>query len=489
MLLKDTMAIMGQVLRNWGRMPKKGKYSALYDEFQKVGGTTGYRDLYLNPEDRSKALHKELKALDRGQVSKAAHAVVDWLSDYNEAMENAVRLAAYQAAKDKGMSKERAASLAKNLTVNFNRKGARTSGIAAYYAFFNAALQGTTRMYQTLTGPAGKAIMAGGIALGVLNTVIGMAMMGADDEDDEDDWAKIPEFIKERSLIIPLGKSDYIAIPMPLGFHFLPNMGRLAAEAVLGPDEKRSPAQALKMAMIVAEAWNPLGSASDIPLLLAPTPIDPAISLLQNKDWTGQPIYRESFSTMNPEPGHTLARNTASPWSKAIAEALNTVSGGTDYVPGGWSPSPDAIDYVIGQITGGVGREISKLSQTVSAKATGEELPAHKIPLYGRLRGNTEGQAGQGGLFYENLKRANEMEREIKGRAENGGDVEGYLAKNPYAANIATTGNAYEARVRKLRTYRDKLIKSGADQSEVKEIDLMITDTMKQFNREMRAMQ
>ena len=110
---------------------------------------------------------------DRGKVSQAAHAVADWLSDYCEAMEND-RLAVSRRRSMNGMSKERAASLAKNLTVNFNRKGRQTRELGALYAFFNAAVQGTTRMAQTLAGPAGRKIIAGGVMLGVMNTLPGL---------------------------------------------------------------------------------------------------------------------------------------------------------------------------------------------------------------------------------------------------------------------------------------------------------------------------
>ena len=201
-VFKDTMSILGDIIKNKGRMPTAGKWAPIYKEFNEVGGTTGYRDLFLTAEDRSKAVTDEIKALDRGKVSQAAHAVAGWLSDYNEAMENATRLAAYKAAIDNGMSKERAASLAKNLTVNFNRKGRQTRELGALYAFFNAAVQGTARMAQTLSGPAGKKIMLGGVLAGAASAMAGIAAMGGGDGED-DEWSKIPEFIKERSLIIP----------------------------------------------------------------------------------------------------------------------------------------------------------------------------------------------------------------------------------------------------------------------------------------------
>jgi hypothetical protein len=73
--------------------------------------------------------------------------------------------------------------------------------------------------------------------------------------------------------------------------------------------------------------------------------------------------------------------------AKLIAKAIPTISGGTANQPATWSPTPDQIDYVIGQLTGGVGREMVRLAQTIAAPFTGDELPAHKIPLLGRLYG------------------------------------------------------------------------------------------------------
>ncbi len=115
-------------------------------------------------------------------------------------------MAAYKVALDQGMSRERAASLAKNLTVNFNRKGRQAREIGALYAFFNAAIQGTARMAETLKGPMGRRIIYGGVLLGAVNAMIGMAMMGGGDDDEPDRWDQVPEFIKERSIVIPLGR-------------------------------------------------------------------------------------------------------------------------------------------------------------------------------------------------------------------------------------------------------------------------------------------
>lgn len=466
-----------------GGQPNNAAMAALWKEFQSVGGKTGYRDLYASPEDRVKALDKELKALERGNLSKRLHAVADWLSDYNTVMENGVRLAAYKVAIDQGMNKERAASLAKNLTVNFNRKGAKAAKLGAFYAFFNASVQGTERLGKTMTGPAGRKIVMAGVALGVLQQVMGMLFMAGDDGDDE--WDKIPDFVKERSLIIPVGGGKFISIPMPLGFNVLPNIGRLFTEWALGGNNKPTGKQIGKLMNVVIGSFNPLGG-SDAVDMISPTVADPVIALLRNKDWTGKPIYREDMSGLDPTPGGTRTKDSATPWSKGISYVINWASGGTDYQPGAWSPTPDQIDYVIGQVTGGVGREAGKLAQTAMAVTglSNDELPVHKVPLVGRLVGSTNGPSGQSEKFYENIRELNGIEREIKGRVKDGKDLDSYFDAEPKASMVGV-GNAAESSVRKLREQRRMLSKEG-DSAGAKEMDGMIATIMNGLNMEMR---
>ncbi len=468
-----------------GKSATSRQWSKLWEEFQNVGGTTGYRDLFTDANDRANALTKELAALDRGEVSKVAHAVVDWLSDYNETMENAVRLAAYQVALDKGMNKERAASLAKNLTVNFNRKGRQAREIGALYAFFNAAIQGTVRMAETLKGPMGRKIMYGGVMLGAVNAMIGMAVMGGGDADEPDRWEQVPEFIKERSIVIPLGRQDYLSIPMPLGFHVLPNIGRLAVEFAMGGKDKTAGRQLGKLLQVLADAFNPLGGSQNLGQMVAPTVIDPIVALMQNRDWTGKPIYRENNNPLDPQPGHKMAKDFASTPSRAIAEAINKITGGTDYRPGAWSPTPEQLDYVIGQLTGGLGRELLKVNQTISATVTGDELPPYKIPLVGRLYGNTRGPAGQSEKYYENVKLLNEIENEYKGRLRNREDVNALRDSEPLVRLIGL-GNGTENQVRKLREMRRRLVerKDPGYQERAKEIDVRIGEAMERLNAE-----
>lgn len=475
----------------------------LWDELQNEGGMTGYRDLFRTSEDRANAIKHELdptawmnnglgKIFTAGGTLKVPLAVAqkkakwifDWLSDYNQTLEGAMRLAVYKVAIDNGISKQRAASIGKNISVNFNRKGQSGQQAGALYAFFNAAMQGTARMGETMTtmengdpktlkfNKAGKTIIAGGISLGVIQA---LALSAAGFDDDEP-----PEFVRERSLIIPIGDKKYITIPMPLGFHAIPNIGRLSTEFALGGFKK--PADyTTKLFSVFAEAFNPIGNAGMSLQTIAPTAIDPLAALAENRDWTGKPIYKEDFSKLSPTPGFTRFKDTASDPAKWIAEAINTISGGNKYVAGTVSPTADQIDYLVGQITGGVGREAGKAQQSIKAAYTGEDLPPHKIPLVGRFYGSSENQSSQGNAFYSNLKRINEVEAELKGRHKDKLPLDEFKAENP-EYRLVNMANIVQRSVSKQRKIKSDLIAHDAPREQVKAIDDRITSLMAGFN-------
>ncbi|MBP9714565.1 MAG: AAA family ATPase [Sterolibacterium sp.] len=366
------------------------------------------------------------------------------------------------------------------LTVNFNRKGANTPHIAAFYAFFNAAVQGTARMSETLASPAGKKIMAGGVAVGFMSSALAMLAMGAGGDDD-DLYAAIPEFVKQTSLIIPTGGKSYITIPFPLGFRFLPNIGRLAAEAMFYKSKRSAVERTGSMLGILADSFNPFGGNAPAAQMAAPTVLDPVVALLQNKDWTGKSIYKEDFNGLDPTPGFDRYKTSATPTSKMAAEAINTLTGGTEYTPGKWSPTPDQLDYVVGTLTGGVGRELGKLVTTVAAPFTGDELPSHKIPLVSRFYGSVTGSAGQSERFYENLIKAHGLKREMKGMAEDRKPLEKFHQDNPNAMDMMREAARGDGKVTALRKTRERQKETG-DKEGMRDTNERITQAMKEMN-------
>lgn len=461
-----------------GEGAAEGKWADLWEEYQQEGGATGYRDQFSKSRDEQNLIEKEMSNLDKGNVRKGVAAVFNWLSDYNDAMENAVRLSAYKVALDKGLSKERAASLAKNLTVNFNRKGERAQQLGSLYAFFNASVQGSARLAETLKGPAGKKIIGGGLLLGSVQALALAAMGFKDDEPSE--------FVKERNLIIPFPDGHYFAIPMPLGLHIIPNMGRITTEMVLNGG-KDSGKKVANLTGVLMDAFNPIGNSGLSMQSLSPTMLDPVAAIIENKDTFGRPIAREDRAT-NPTPGYTRTRETASYLAKELSYFLNIASGGTKYQKGMVSPTPDQIDFLAGQATGGVGREISKIEQAVTAAVTGEELPSYKVPLVGKFYGDVTSQAAQANRFYENVTKMANYENEIKGRQKDKVSTVDFFQDHP-EARLYQRANQLENEISKLNREKKSLVEKGADKDRIKAIEDRKTRIMTQFNNQVENLE
>jgi hypothetical protein len=252
-------------------------------------------------------------------------------------MENAVRLAAFDIATKPvsegglGLSEQEGAAIAKDLTVNFNRKGAASKWIQVLYAFFNASVQGGLKVGRTLAGPAGRKIMVGGVVVGIAQA-LAMAMAGFDDDDP-------PEFIKAKNFIFPTGDGTYKVFPMPLGYSIFPGLGRLITEYILAQNgvissKKGASDVVVDIMSMTVEAFNPFGSGS-LWQMAMPTVADPFAAIAANKDAFGRPIYKEDRAT-NPTPGYMRSRESSSAVGQFISEFLNYVSSpaGTKYTKG-----------------------------------------------------------------------------------------------------------------------------------------------------------
>ena len=418
----------------------KGDVADLLRRFRAEGGQTGYREQFTKAEKKGTILQRELQNLNAGNVRKVVNAVGGWLSDYNDTLENAVRLAAFKQALDMDLSDQKAASIAKELTVNFNRKGSKTPGLSALFAFFNAAVQGTARMVETFAGPAGRKIMAGGMLLGAVQAMVLMA--SGFDEDEP------TEFMKQKNLIIPTGNGTYLMWPMPLGFNFLPNVGRILTEMTFdGKTEARD--RVVNLIESMSDSFNPLGGAGFLQTL-SPTILDPFVAVIENQDAFGRPVSREDMKT-KPSPGYLRSRNNSSEFSKLFSEMLNSMSGGTRFTKGIVSPTADDLDYIIGQYLGGVGREAQKIAQIGKAPFTGEDIETYRIPLFGKIYGTTQSPAAVSSKFYRTITRMSEHEDEIKGRMKEGEDVTAYIDKNP-EARLYKAANRVENQISKINT-------------------------------------
>jgi len=471
--------------------PEMQKWMDLFEQFQKAGGQTGFREQFSRGQGKDTIVARELGRLSRSNVKQAAYAVFDWLSDYNDALENAVRLASFKAALDKEMSEDQAASLAKNITVNFNRKGASTQTIAALYAFFNAAVQGTKRLVETLftkdkTGKIklsslGKKIIAGGMFLGVMQTaILAMAGLGADEP---------PEWVKSKNLIIPVGDGKYLTIPMPLGFNVFPNVGRLIAEYMMVQAGAMNGRRDLQTTITnifnaILGSVNPLGT-STFAQTLAPTIVDPFVAIAENRDAFGRPISRED-KALAPSPGYERSRETANFVSQGLAYALNFITGGGDKGIGLVSPTADQISYVAGQYAGGVGKLVIQTGEFVKSQFTGEKVETYQIPVAGKLYGDIKTPAAIAGVFYENIKVMSNHERIIKDMKGKG--VEAYYKESP-EARLWRRANYVENEIARLKKEKKALKERNAPEAQIKRKDEAIKEKMDAFNKQVSKVQ
>jgi len=477
-------------------LPPSSATAHLWERFHHVGGPTGYRDLFFTATDRANEIErllnpnswKHIKSpQDLGRRMEETF-LFRLLSDYNLMMENSIRLGVFKTAVEMGIDDLQAASYAKNVTVNFNKKGQVGAQMGALYAFFNANVQGTARIMETLfvrdkqggvsISPAGKKIIVGGLLVGILQTSL-LALAGFDDDEP-------PDFVKEKNFVIPAPGTEkgYLMMPMPLGFNLLPNVGRLASEASFAlaqGKEARIFKRGADLFHTVLSALSPTGGTGSAALELSPTLADPLLSLEMNKDWTGKKISQEDFSSLKPTPGHTRARPNATPWAIGLSKMINWATGGTDYTPGVASPTPDAIDYLVQQATGGVGRELSKVAQVASAAQSGETIAPYKYPLFGRFLGTATGDAATRDKFYDNIRAINLAAEEVKGRALHHEERAEFIKDHPEAAFEKAAVQMQRA-IGELQDAKRLAIDRGDPKDAIKLREERISGLMRQFN-------
>lgn len=375
-VVKDSRSAMSAVyasLRGKTLTGNGAQWQKVWKEFVEDGGKTGW----FNMGD----LEGQQKEMDRlvslakggwkGQSIGAWHSFLNLVEDANGAVENALRLSAYKHARDAGLSRQQAASLAKNMTVNFNRRGEQGALMNSLYMFANASIQGTANLVRTLghlngDGPLPErlrwknlnvpqkialAAVGAGYLLGSLNRSV------AGEDDDGVNWYdKVPSHVKERNLVIMKsvfgGKAgEYWSIPLPYGYNVFFLLGH-TAEGVAAGDLTASRAAGNVVGGILG-AFSPVGSETSETLsgaLLknaAPTILRPFANLAMNENFMGAQIYQENMPFGTPKPDSQLGRRSTPEAYKAFASWLNAFSGGSQYRPGAVDITPESLKFWI----------------------------------------------------------------------------------------------------------------------------------------------
>ena len=493
-VMKNIMPAMGGLFKEIRNPEATGYWADRVRQWKKAGGKTQYAPSFKGIEQEAIVLGDALKRLDRNTLHKAAAATFRGLAHYNDMMEGAVRVSAFDASLKKQMAAagverptqpmlDKAALSSQEVTVNFNKHGSNTQTFSALFAFFSSALQGANKTLDVLHGPSGRKIMAGGMALGMFQS-----MLLAWNDFDENQPSS---YMKNKNFIIPTGDGKYIMIPYPLGLNILPSLGRTISDAALRSagvitGTKSAGERAADVLGVFSDAFNPLGGGTLIQTM-TPTIADPFVAVAQNKDAFGRPISREDMPS-RPTPGYLRSRENASAAGNLIAEALNRISGGTEFQKGQISPTADDLDYLAGQALGGAYREAKKGVETVKSGFTGEEQPLHKIPVVGKMVGDINDPASVAAQFYQNIKTMYGYKQEIQGRMKERQDVGEFLRETP-EARLWSAAENFENRISELNKTRKEMIKREAAPELIKRIDDTKTRAMNQFNELVRRAQ
>lgn len=364
----------------------RGKTSsqwAMYaQEFKSAGGQTGWMEHYKDIGERADKIKKELEAMKPGKMNLAMRTAREWgrvISDANNAVENGVRLSAYVQARKSGLSEAKAAQLAKNLTVNFNARGAQSVQLNSWYMFMNASIQGTARLVKAMGNKQVRKIVAGVILSGFLMDILARSMAGDDDDDGENDYDQLPEHVKAMNFVFMVNNRP-VTIPMPYGYNFFASTGRKISEIMFRPHY--SPVKsAADLTGVFLDAFSPTGQAGSFLQYISPTVTDPLVQWSENKNFAGNPLRRPQSPFGVPNPEYQMGFKSTSAPAKWLAEMMNNETGGNEVRPGFVNVNPAFFDFAVSSIAGGAGRTYLQFLSGPMKSAQGEDIKAKEVPF------------------------------------------------------------------------------------------------------------
>ena len=387
-----------------------GNLKQIYDQYKADGGKTGFLDL-KQLEDRQAEV---IAAFRNAQASignpRSYHRLVmrylkaaeDLIMDVNGAIEGAARVAAYKAALESGKSRIEATNIAKEITVNFNRRGRWTPVLSSLYLFFNPAVQGAVRTGKAVFSKRGAIAASSLVTAGYMVALMAEAATG---DDDEPYWDK-PSYRtqKLKNLMFMGADGDTYTVPLPYGLGFFVTMGYAIRDLQRGIDP-------WKVSAFMRDAFfihfSPLGSAENMATFVSPTIADPIYVLVSGQREDGMPLMPADFSGIKPD-SERYWNNTRDGIFQNFTTWLNEATGGSAARPGKIDVSPESLNYITTFVTGGAGTFVKDVVQTVDLFANvGADAPIeqNKVPILRALYKNEVGRA-DASAFYENVKKA-----------------------------------------------------------------------------------
>lgn len=460
-LLRKNMATswnLGFMLRDYqnGKLREKvsngnatAKEQMFYD-FMMNGGETGFVSS-LDVEDLKKKFKNDLKDLDRWKANpvKVGHTIMDSIEFLNRMIEDSNRFAVYMTSIQYGRSIDEAVNDAKDVTLNFNRKGTGEYGwqmIRNLYLFINPAVQSL----QTLGALAKHhpfkftAVTASWLASGVLVPIVNAALMSLlGGDDDKDKYWQFTKWDRRNNLImwVPF-THEYVKIPLAQEFRAFYGVGDMIASKMMGgelAEESWSQyAEDLLGQVVDMLPLDPTGYDGNIAVSLMPNAIRPVFELAFNVDFTGKPLFKETEYNKY-DPNFTKAYVGTPDWLVRASKMVNSI--GNDYpdvqqnsIDAFGDPkynlnNPAVVDHVLSSYLGGAYTMGSQVLGVLTKSLNDpKEIKVADIPLFSKFVSNPDDRPvtkKQGDEFWdmkENHDRAANTLSKLKKQAKVDGD-------------------------------------------------------------------
>nr|DAE72343.1 MAG TPA: Type I restriction enzyme [Caudoviricetes sp.] len=393
-----------------------------FSEFLKNGGETGYTALHSVEEHRKMIERSIMDAkglVDLGRIFgvkpgkvtvpttmgivPAFQFMAKWTEFGNRCAEDVSRFTTYMTSRQMGRSISRSISDAKEVTVNFNKKGAGGLGATTFkslFLFFNAAVQSLANFANLAKANPKRfsaaigGFTAAGILLPIMNNLL-IGMFGGDD--DKDAYENLPEWVRKNNFCFWLGGDKFLTIPIPIELRAFYGAGELFRSYMEGKGDNRNIGMELMGQFTELLPINPFGGGEwNIPKgtptknivgtvvgNLMPDAGKPVYQVAQNRNFFGKPIYKDNFNELMPE--WTKAYAGTSKALVSSAKLLNEVTGGDKYDRGLLNMNPAIFEHFFESYFGGLGKTINQVGKTVSMIWDEDERMWRSVPVLNRF--------------------------------------------------------------------------------------------------------
>ena len=423
-----------RLLSKWekDRLSDSNYLEKMFKEFMLNGGETGYTSV-KDIGGHKRTVAKELKKINKRDIG---HKSWRWLGMQldllNRSAENCARFAAFLTSREMGRTLDRSIHDAKEISVNFNKKGSggkfvNATGqkllgkIGSYlggggriaFVFWNAGIQGMTNFGRAAKRNPGKAI-GGAAALFTLGYVIPLLaqMLGGGDGDDDDKNAyyNLPEYVRRSNICFKAGE-QWITIPLPIEYRAIYGMGELACGVISGNERYGNSELARQMAAQISQIM-PLdmleGGGGISPFI--PSAFKPYTeAYIMNKGWTGLPVYKDTPYNKN-DPEWTKAYQSADQHLVEFTKWVNETTGGDDYKKGILDINPAKLEYLLSGTFGGVVSTTGKLKKMGETALSMREFEWRNMLLANRVIKSGDERTANRKLQNEYFKYLNEYE-------------------------------------------------------------------------------